>query len=333
MSSEDLTPVAVRGDGQTVPLAPSPATPDSGGEPLIEARGVVKRFGPLTAVDGVSFEVYPTDFLGFLGPNGAGKSTLMKMIYCLTEPTAGDLRVFGTDVRADPRGIKARLGVVPQENNLDPDLSVWDNLRIYARYFGLSGRDVEERARELLEFMQLWDRRGTVISHLSGGMKRRLVIARALLNQPEIVILDEPTTGLDPQVRHLIWDRLLELRSQGLTFLLTTHYMEEAENLCDRLLIMDSGCFIAGGRPLELVREHVGDFVLELVADPALEQQIGREHPEFGRQRSGQRLYLYAPTTEQLAPLVERYGSRESRLRPTSVEDVFLKLTGREIRD
>ena len=306
---------------------------DAGTAPLIEATDLVKCYGDLCAVNGVDFTVHPRDFLGFLGPNGAGKTTLMKMIYCLVEPTSGRLRVFDTDVRADPRRIKARLGVVPQENNLDPDLTVWDNLLVYSRYFGLRGAEVERRARELLDFMELWDKRDTVIGKLSGGMKRRLVISRALLNEPEVVILDEPTTGLDPQVRHLIWDRLLELREQGLTFLLTTHYMEEAENLCDRLLIMDNGCIIARGRPLDLVREHVGEFVLELMADPRLEAEIAQAHPDLGRQRSGQRLYLYAAGAEQLAPLVQRYGSRESRLRPTSVEDVFLKLTGREIRE
>ncbi|GAB4248985.1 MAG: ABC transporter ATP-binding protein [Thermoleophilia bacterium] len=301
--------------------------------PLIQARGLVKRYGDLPAVNGVDFAVMPRDFLGFLGPNGAGKTTLMKMIYCLVEPSEGTLRVFDTEVREDPRRIKARLGVVPQENNLDPDLSVWDNLMIYCRYFGLKGPAVEKRARESLEFMELWDKRGTVITHLSGGMKRRLVIARALLNEPEVVILDEPTTGLDPQVRHLIWDRLLELRDQGLTFLLTTHYMEEAESLCDRLLIMDHGRIIARGRPLDLVREHVGEFVLELVAGPDVEARIARAHPAFGRQRSGQRLYLYAAAGEDLAPLVAEYSGRDTRLRPASVEDVFLKLTGREIRE
>jgi lipooligosaccharide transport system ATP-binding protein len=301
--------------------------------PLIEARGLVKRYGDLIAVDGVDFEVSACDFLGFLGPNGAGKTTMMKMIYCLVEPTAGSLTVFGIDVRSDPRRIKARLGVVPQENNLDPDLTVWDNLMLYCRYFGLRGPEVERRAHELLDFMELWEKRDTVIGKLSGGMKRRLVIARALLNEPEIVILDEPTTGLDPQVRHLIWDRLLELRSQGITFLLTTHYMEEAENLCDRLLIVDGGHIIARGRPLDLVREHVGEFVLELIADAAAELEIAREYPELSRQRSGQRLYLYSGGAAELAPLVQRYGARESRLRPTSVEDVFLKLTGREIRE
>ncbi len=294
---------------------------------------MVKRFGDLTAVAGVDFDVSARDVLGFLGPNGAGKSTLMKMIYCLVEPTAGSLHVFGTEVRDDPRRIKARLGVVPQENNLDPDLTVWDNLMLYCRYFGLRGPAVKSRAKELLEFMELWEKRDTVIGKLSGGMKRRLVIARALVNEPEIVILDEPTTGLDPQVRHLIWDRLLELRSQGLTFLLTTHYMEEAENLCDRLLIIDGGCIVTGGRPLDLVREHVGEFVLELIADAKLEREILEANPGLSRQRSGQRLYLYAEGAEELAPLVQRYGSRESRLRPTSVEDVFLKLTGREIRE
>jgi lipooligosaccharide transport system ATP-binding protein len=301
--------------------------------PLIEARSLFKCYGELIAVNDADFHVLPRDFLGFLGPNGAGKTTLMKMIYCLAEPTAGSLSVFGTDVLVDPRSIKSKLGVVPQENNLDPDLSVWDNLMIYARYFGLRGPEVEARAKESLEFMELWEKRDTVIMHLSGGMKRRLVIARALLNDPEIVILDEPTTGLDPQVRHLIWDRLLELREQGITFLLTTHYMEEADKLCDRLYIMDKGRIITTGRPMDLVRTHVGEFVLEIVADSETERQIGEERPELEFQRSGQRLFLYGASSEELAPLVTRYADRETRLRPASVEDVFLKLTGREIRE
>ncbi|MHB0980774.1 MAG: ABC transporter ATP-binding protein [Thermoleophilia bacterium] len=300
---------------------------------LIEAHGLFKCYGNLVAVNDADFYVLPRDFLGFLGPNGAGKTTLMKMIYCLAEPTAGSLSVFDTDVLADPRAVKSRLGVVPQENNLDPDLSVWDNLMIYARYFGMRGPEVADRAKELLEFMELWEKRDTVIMHLSGGMKRRLVIARALLNEPDIVILDEPTTGLDPQVRHLIWDRLLELREQGLTFLLTTHYMEEAEKLCDRLYIMDRGRIITSGRPQELVRRHVGEFVLEIVVDSRVEQEIAAELPDLERQRSGQRLYLYGSSSEELTPLVARYGERDTRLRPASVEDVFMKLTGREIRE
>ncbi len=304
-----------------------------GQEPLVAAGNLLKAFGDLRAVNEVDFSVFPRDFVGFLGPNGAGKTTLMRMIYCSVEPTAGRLTVFGRDVRTGAREIKARLGVVPQENNLDPDLSVWDNLMIYGRYFGLPKQAVGERARELLAFMELWEKRDVVITKLSGGMKRRLVIARALINEPEVVVLDEPTTGLDPQVRHLIWERLLELRSQGLTFLLTTHYMDEAESLCDRLFIMNEGRFIAQGRPLDLVRRHVGEFVLEIRADAALEQEIAQAHPDLERQRSGQRLYLYACDSDRLAPLVRQYGVRDSRLRPASVEDVFLKLTGREIRE
>jgi lipooligosaccharide transport system ATP-binding protein len=257
----------------------------------------------------------------------------MKMIYCLVEPSEGSLRVFGREVREAARQIKARLGVVPQENNLDPDLSVWDNLMVYARYFGLQGPALEGRAEELLDFMQLQDKRDTIILHLSGGMKRRLVIARALLNEPDLVILDEPTTGLDPQVRHLIWDKLLELRERGLTFLLTTHYMEEAQSLCDRLLILDRGHLIARGRPLELIRREVGEFVLEIVADGQVARRIAEQYPQLTSQRSGQRLYLYADSPGELLPLVEKLGLTESRLRPASVEDVFLKLTGREIRE
>jgi lipooligosaccharide transport system ATP-binding protein len=328
-----VEPSATRTPSQWAGMEPAAATATPTSSPVISARGLVKRFGAVEAVRGVDVDAYPKDFLGFLGPNGAGKTTLMKMIYCLVEPTEGTLHVFGKEVRTDARSIKARLGVVAQDNNLDPDLTVWQNLMIYARYFALDQAAAREKARELLHFMQLDDKKDVVIIHLSGGMKRRLVIARALLNDPEIVILDEPTTGLDPQVRHLIWDRLLELRERGLTFLLTTHYMEEAQSLCDRLVIMDEGRFVASGRPLDLVREHVGEFVLELLGDANVEADVTREFPALETQRSGQRLYFYADRPEILAPLVERYGARNARLRPASVEDVFLKLTGREIRE
>jgi lipooligosaccharide transport system ATP-binding protein len=301
--------------------------------PLVVASALIKDFGTLRAVDSLDFSLYPGELLGLLGPNGAGKTTVMKMVYCSAEPTAGTLTVLGCDVRFGQREIKARLGVVPQENNLDPDLSVWDNLMIYGRYFGLPKKSLRGRATDLLGFMELWEKRDVIIDKLSGGMKRRLVIARALLNDPELVVLDEPTTGLDPQVRHLIWDRLLELRSQGMTFLLTTHYMDEAESLCDRLLIMDKGRVVARGGPLELVHKHVGEFVFELPATPQVEEELAAAHPELERRRSGRRLYLYACDPEQLTPLVKKYVGRESRLRPASVEDVFLKLTGREIRE
>ena len=314
-------------------MTTSPTIPQPPAAPIISAKGLIKCYGDLAAVNGLDFEVHERDFLGFLGPNGAGKTTLMKMIYCQAEPTAGTLEVFGSDVRLNARNIKQRMGVVPQENNLDPDLSVWDNLMIYGRYFGAGGKDFQDWALELLELMQLEDRQDTVISHLSGGMKRRLIIARALLNHPEVVILDEPTTGLDPQVRHLIWDRLLELRGRGITFLLTTHYMDEAQSLCDRLLIMDEGKTVVSGKPLDLVRSHVGEYALELVAGPQIEREIKQSHPELETQRTGQRLYLYASSTEVLAPLVAQYSEQQSRLRPASVEDVFLKLTGREIRE
>ena len=320
-----------------LPRMPENTAEDEGSpgrsEPLVTAAGLIKDFGSLRAVDTVDFDVHPRDFLGFLGPNGAGKTTIMKMIYCAARPSGGSLTVFGHDVNQGQRGIKARLGVVPQENNLDPDLSVWDNLMIYGRYFGLARPALRDRARELLHFMGLWEKRDVIIEKLSGGMKRRLVIARALINEPDLVVLDEPTTGLDPQVRHLIWDRLLELRSQGLTFLLTTHDMDEAESLCDRLLIMDQGRIVARGRPLELVRRYVGEFVFELHADRGLEETIALAHPALERQRSGQRLYVYSCDPDDLTPLVKRFGGRDSRLRPASVEDVFLKLTGREIRE
>ncbi len=320
--------------GLPLPYAPDTAhEAEVGREPLVAARSLTKRYGSLTAVNEADFDVYPAEFLGFLGPNGAGKTTLMKMIYGLVEPSEGTLHVFGREVREGARAIKARLGVVAQEDNLDPDLTVWDNLMIYARYFGIDRAAVAPRARELLDLMELTPRRDKEVNTLSGGMRRRLAIVRALLNQPELVILDEPTTGLDPQVRHLIWDRLLSLKEQGITFLITTHYMEEAESLCDRLHIMDEGRVIVSGTPRELIARHVGEYALELLAAPAMEQEIARRWPELERQRSGQRLYLYAEDRETLLPLIEELTGRETRLRPASVEDVFLKLTGRGIRE
>src|SRR3954453_10009600 len=226
----------------------------SASAPLIHARGLVKKFGDLVAVDGVDFDMQRGEAFGFLGPNGAGKSSTMRMIGCVSPPTAGELTVFGDDVRRHGPAIRARLGVVPQEDNLDIELSVWDNLIIYGRYFGLPRSLLAERAKELLEFVQLSDRAGSKVDPLSGGMKRRLTIARALVNEPELLLLDEPTTGLDPQARHVLWDRLFRLKQQGVTLILTTHYMDEAEQLCDRLVVMDRARIVAEGSPRELIR-------------------------------------------------------------------------------
>lgn len=224
--------------------------------PMVIATGLAKSYGPLQAVDGVSFEVGAGECFGFLGPNGAGKTTTMRMIFGLTSPTGGDLEVLGWPVPKELRRVKKRIGVVPQENSLDPDLTVIQNLLIFARYFDLSQAEARERATELLDFFHLKEKTREPIDRLSGGMKRRLLIARALINQPELLILDEPTTGLDPQSRHVMWDRIRTLKSQGVTCLLTTHYMEEAAQLCDRLVVMDSGRVIEEGRPDDLVKKH-----------------------------------------------------------------------------
>lgn len=226
--------------------------------PVIVAEDLKKQFGELVAVDSVSFTVDEGEVFGFLGPNGAGKTTTMKMIQCVSPKTGGKLEVFGMDVSTDQREIKKLLGVVPQENNLDPDFTVYDNLMVYSRYFDIHRARAEQVIEELLDFVQLREKKDTLIEQLSGGMKRRLILARALINMPRLLILDEPTIGLDPQARHLIWDKLKSLQSQGITIVLTTHYLEEAARLCDRLVIMDYGKIIVEGKPDELVKEYAG---------------------------------------------------------------------------
>ncbi|MHB8859259.1 MAG: ABC transporter ATP-binding protein [Thermoleophilia bacterium] len=298
----------------------------------IESKSLHKRFGGVVAVESLDFEVEPGRCYGLVGPNGAGKTTTMKMIYCIAEPTSGSLDVFGLDVLSHPREIKARLGVVPQENNLDPDLSTCQNLRVYARYFGIPRAETERRCRNLLEFMHLSDRADAPVPDLSGGMKRRLILARALINDPELIILDEPTTGLDPQVRHLIWDRLLDLKERGITLLLTTHYMDEAQRLCDEVLIMDQARSIDAGSPPELIRRHVHPFVLELRADRNLAAEITSRFSSMENQESGQNLYFYGSSPDDFRQLQKEYPHLERMIRPASLEDVFLKLTGREIR-
>ena len=233
-------------------------------EPLIHARGLVKRFGEFTAVDGIDVDVQAGEAFGFLGPNGAGKSSTMNMVGCVSPPTAGVLRILGLDPVRDGPSIRGRLGVCPQLDCLDPELTVTENLTVYARYFGIPHRVARERAAELLDFVQLTERAGDKVDPLSGGMKRRLTIARALVNEPDIVLLDEPTTGLDPQARHLVWERLFRLKQRGVTLVLTTHYMDEAEQLCDRLVVMDHGRIVAEGSPRELIEKHSTREVVEL---------------------------------------------------------------------
>jgi lipooligosaccharide transport system ATP-binding protein len=245
-------------------------------EPLIHARALTKRFGDFTAVDGIDFAVQPGEAFGFLGPNGAGKSSTMRMIGCVSPPSGGALRILGMDPVHEGSKIRARLGVVPQEDTLDMELTVHENLFVYGRYFGLSRKEVRERAKELLEFVQLSERGTSKVQSLSGGMKRRLTIARALVNEPEVLLLDEPTTGLDPQARHLVWDRLFRLKQRGATLVLTTHYMDEAEQLCDRLVIMNNGKIAEEGHPLELIRRLSTREVVELrfsAEPPAVEAE------------------------------------------------------------
>jgi lipooligosaccharide transport system ATP-binding protein len=306
--------------------------------PAVLAAGLSKSYGQRLAVDGIDFSVDPGTCFGFLGPNGAGKTTTMKMIYGLATIGGGELLVLGLDAAADRRQIKGRLGVVPQETNLDGELTVRENLRVHAGYFGIDGAEVDERIEELLKFSLLADRGDERIWSLSGGMKRRLLVARALVNDPDLVILDEPTTGLDPQARLAVWRALDRLKRRGVTLLLTTHYMEEAARLCDRLVIMDEGRIVVEGAPQSLVLEHVGREVLELTlgqdcdADELLAALDGRLD---GHEMSDGVLMLYAGDAEELLAAIDhdRYPTDSALVRRATLEDVFLRLTGRSLRE
>ena len=290
------------------------------------------------AVDGIDFVIQPGEAFGFLGPNGAGKSSTMRMIGCVSPISGGTLRVLGMDPAADGAQIRGRLGVVPQEDNLDTELTVWDNLMIYGRYFDLPRAEIRRRAEELLEFVQLTDRRDSRVDPLSGGMKRRLTIARALINQPEVLLLDEPTTGLDPQARHMLWERLYRLKQNGVTLVLTTHYMDEAEQLCDRLVIMDGGRIVAEGAPRELVAEHATREVVELRFARAAEQDdaLPRVRTLGARvEPVADRLLVYTDDGDRTAAAIagDGIGASSVLVRRASLEDVFLILTGRTLED
>jgi lipooligosaccharide transport system ATP-binding protein len=307
------------------------------GETTLFARGLKKSYGSFEAVKGVDFEVHRGECFGFLGPNGAGKTTTMKMIYAAAVPTGGELKVAGLDVRSAEREVKRRIGVVPQENNLDEDLKVKENLLVYGRYFDLPRKLVRRRAEELLEFVQLSDKAGAKVEELSGGMKRRLLIARALINDPDLVVLDEPTTGLDPQARHLVWDKLRQLAGEGKTLVLTTHYMDEAAQLCDRLCIMESGRIIAEDAPRALISEHVSPEVLEFRAGPEALERLAPivESAADDVDRVGDTLLIYTADAEAVTRRVRESGVevRNTLHRQASLEDVFLKLTGRRLVD
>jgi lipooligosaccharide transport system ATP-binding protein len=304
---------------------------------VVEARDLCKRFGARVAVDGVSFAVGAGECLGLLGPNGAGKTTTIKMVTCYATPSAGMLTVLGRPVvPAHHAAIKAELGIVQQEESLDPDLDVEQNLVVYASYFGIPRREAARRAAELVEFAALSEHRGERIRSLSGGMKRRLMLARALINQPALLVLDEPTTGLDPQARRLVWERVRRLKRQGTTILLTTHYMEEAAQLCDRTVIMDRGRIVAEGRPGELVTAHVGSEVVEIhlpddAGDGDVSARVG-DGP-WRAERAGGMLYLYLRDAHDDQGLLARLDGLDFTRRRASLEDVFLTLTGHALRD
>ncbi len=302
--------------------------------PLIQAVGLRKTYGAFTAVDGIDVAVAPGESFGFLGPNGAGKTSTMRIIACTSPATGGTVRVLGMDPATDASRIKAQLGVVPQEDTLDNDLTVTENLLVYGRYFGLPRATVRERAAELLEFAQLVDKRDELVENLSGGMKRRLTIARGLINTPRILLLDEPTTGLDPQARHILWDRLFRLKREGVTLVLTTHYMDEAEQLCDRLVVMDSGRIVAEGSPRALIREHASREVLELRFDVADHAERADDVAGIGRvEVLADRLLLYVEDGDAALEQVTARGVHpmSSLVRRASLEDVFLRLTGRSL--
>jgi len=303
--------------------------------PLVAARALTKRFGEFTAVDGVDFAVAPGESFGFLGPNGAGKTSTMRMIACMSPASGGELRVLGMDPAADGPRIRARLGVVPQQDSLDMELTVEENLVIYGRYFDLSYAEARKRAKELLSFVQLTDRAKDEVEPLSGGMKRRLTIARALINQPDMLLLDEPTTGLDPQARHLLWDRLYRLKSQGVTLILTTHYMDEAEQLCDRLVVMDKARIVAEGSPRSLIDRYATREVLELRFHPDQRDGVGDRLDGLADRVESlpDRFLLYTHDGEAAAVAVHERGLRPEAVlvRRSSLEDVFLRLTGRSL--
>ena len=300
---------------------------------VVEARSLRKEFGSLVAVDSIDFQVLKGECFGFLGPNGAGKTTTMKMIYCSSPRTSGSLLVDGLDVDTHPRETKAKIGVAPQQENLDPDFTVFHNLVAYSRYFDIPRRAAETRAEKLLDFVALKEKRDVIIMQLSGGMKKRLILARALLSEPKIVILDEPTTGLDPQARHLIWDRLEELKAQGVTILLTTQYMEEAERLCDRLVVMDKGRILELGTPRSLVEKYVASGVLEVQANNEVIEELKRMDSMVFDEIGG-RVHIYTSEPEKtLAELQKRHEIKRSVIRDATLEDVFFRLTGRELRD
>jgi len=301
---------------------------------LIEAENLTKKFGDLVAVGNINFKVFKGECFGFLGPNGAGKTTTMKMVHCVLPLTSGRLTVAGMDVTKHAREIKKMIGVASQEDNLDPDFTVFHNLMVYARYFDIPKEDAQKRAEELLKFVQLEEKRSVIIDQLSAGMKRRLILARALINEPQILILDEPTTGLDPQGRHLIWDKIRSLQKQGVTIVLTTHYMDEAAQLCDRTLIIDNGKVIEEGKPSDLVKKHVGEEVLEVAYDEEVLKLLRNALPDARLEVISDRLQVFTNQPRGVfTTILNKFSFKATMIRDANLEDVFLKLTSRRLRE
>jgi lipooligosaccharide transport system ATP-binding protein len=308
---------------------------------MIRARGLRKSFGDFEAVKGIDVDVRRGEAFGFLGPNGAGKSSTMRMIAAVSPVTGGELEILGMDPAVDGPAIRARLGVCPQEDTLDNELDVRDNLFIYGRYFGIPRAEVNSRVDELLDFVQLTEKAKSTVEDLSGGMKRRLTIARSLINRPDLLLLDEPTTGLDPQARHVLWDRLFRLKQSGVTLVITTHYMDEAEQLCDRLVVMDKGLIVAEGSPLDLIRQHSTREVAELrfgiAEEGADHQQLAEKVADLGHRVEAlpDRLLVYSDDGEEVIAKVHERGLEPVAVlvRRSTLEDVFLRLTGRTLVD
>ncbi|WP_216656636.1 ABC transporter ATP-binding protein [Nocardioides marmotae] len=308
---------------------------------MISARGLRKSFGDIEAVRGIDVEVRRGEAFGFLGPNGAGKSSTMRMVAAVSPVSGGELRILGMDPAVDGPAIRGRLGVCPQEDTLDTELNVRDNLYIYGRYFGMPKKEVRDRVAELLDFVQLTDKADAKVEDLSGGMKRRLTIARSLVNRPDLLLLDEPTTGLDPQARHVLWDRLFRLKQAGVTLVITTHYMDEAEQLCDRLVVMDKGLIVAEGSPLDLIREHSSREVAELrfgvAAGGGGHEAVAEQVADLGERVEvlPDRLLVYSADGEEVVAKTLERGLRPvaTLVRRSTLEDVFLRLTGRTLVD
>jgi lipooligosaccharide transport system ATP-binding protein len=304
---------------------------------MIVAEKLTKSYGDFVAVDGIDFQVKRGEAFGLLGPNGAGKSTTMRMIASTSQRTGGNLTILDKDPNKDGPEIRAHLGVVPQQDNLDRELKVWENLYIYGRYFGLSKKFLKPKIEELIDFAQLEEKRNAKVEDLSGGMKRRLTIARALVNEPEILMLDEPTTGLDPQARHVLWDRLFRLKEQGVTLVITTHYMDEAEQLCDRLVVMDKGQIMAEGSPAELIRNYSSKEVLEVRFGSSQNKTASKKIEGLGDRIEvlPDRILVYAENGEKVLEKIVALGLKPltSLVRRSSLEDVFLRLTGRSLVD